>query len=74
MARAPRAIQLKDVVKLERSAHVLARVRDELLALPPSSRATRLLERNEQESARVAEKLGTLRNGTPPTPPAARVK
>lgn len=73
MARATRASQLKDIVKLQRSAHVLARVRDELLALAPSSRTTRLLERNQQEQTRTAEKLGALRDGAPLTPPA-RVK
>jgi hypothetical protein len=61
------------VIRLERSAHLLGRMHEELRALPASSRATRLIERNERERARIAEKLGALRDQAPLTRPA-RVK
>ena len=61
MARAKRATSQRTIVRLERSAHVLARFHEELRALAPSSRATRLLERNAKEQARIADTLGELR-------------
>lgn len=70
MARATRATSQQTVIKLERSAHILLRVQDELRALPASARTTRLLERNERERAKIAEKLGALRDQTPLTQPA----
>ena len=50
------------MVALERSAHVLARMHDELRSLPDSTRAAWLLERNRKAQAKIAEKLGTLRD------------
>lgn len=61
MARQTRASQLRTIVELERSAHVLARMHDELRAAPDSTRTKWLLERNEKARARIAEKLEAAR-------------
>lgn len=61
MARATRATQLRTIVELERSAHVLARMHDELCAVPESTRTKWLIERNEKARARIAEKLDAAR-------------
>lgn len=73
MARATQASDLKTINRLERSVHVLARVRDELMAAAPSARTSRLLERNDKERAKIADKLGVLRGQPAPEQPA-RVK
>lgn len=62
MARALRASPQQTIVQLERSAHTLARMRDELHALPISTRSRWLLERNEKASAKIAQKLEQTRD------------
>jgi hypothetical protein len=73
MARATRSSHKETAAYLERLAHLLARVHDELRASAPSPRTARLLERNERERAKLAEKLGALRDSAPLSRPA-RVK
>lgn len=72
MARAKRAPEKQTLVRLERTAHILIRVHDELRAGPASFRTTRLIERNERERLRIAERLGELREQVPTQ--AAKVK
>lgn len=71
MARALRASPQQTIVQLERSAHTLARMRDELQALPFSTRSRWLLERNGKAAAKIAEKLAQARGklaGIPSAP------
>jgi len=70
MPRATRTTSKETAIRLERSAHILARMHDELRASAPSPRTTRLIERNERERAKLAEKLGALRDSAPLTRPA----
>lgn len=62
MARALRASPQQTIVQLERSAHTLARMRDELQALPVSTRSRWLLERNQKAAAKIAQKLEQTRD------------
>lgn len=70
MARALRASPQQTIVQLERSAHTLARMRDELHALPTSTRSRWLLGRNEKAAAKIAQKLEQTRDKLAGKPPS----
>ncbi len=61
MAREPRVTHQRTIIRLERSAHVLTRVHEELRASPSSARITRLLEANQNARAEIAQRLQGIR-------------
>ncbi|MES2696420.1 MAG: hypothetical protein V4773_23320 [Verrucomicrobiota bacterium] len=61
MARATPASHLYTIVQLERSAHVLSRMREELRSMPDSTRARWLLDRNEKAFNKATQKIETTR-------------
>lgn len=67
------AAMTRKIVQLERAAHLNARFHDELCALPPSLRVTRLLRLNRNAAARIVEQTEKARQrvSTRCTPAAA---